>query len=344
MIAQGAGTVGRGGSRDRLRGSRGAGAARPQVGSLPRCMRRAAAICAAVLLIGPILLGFFDGGWPDEPRLWAGIGACLLVAVAAVVVDRPLPRALPGRLALGGLLALTALTALSLTWAPLGERAFADTERLALYAAALTAAIALLRAPPAARAVEPVLAGGTVLLVAVGLSERLLPWLITLHHSVAGGGRLTQPLGYWNAMGALAAMGLVLCAGLAGQESRANRMRALAAAAAPVLGAGLALSYSRGALVAAAAGLAILLLVRARHAQLRAAVVVIGAAAAAGLVAAALPEVGELTGEEGARSAQGAVLLGVLVVLAAGAAAAQMALAGGCRTGGSRAVTCARRP
>ena len=42
------------------------------------------------------------------------------------------------------------------------------------------------------------------------------PWLVTLDRSISAGGRLEQPLGYWNAMGALAAIGLVLCAGVAG--------------------------------------------------------------------------------------------------------------------------------
>ena len=57
-------------------------------------------------------------------------------------------------------------------------------------------------------------------------------------------------------MGALAAIGLVLCAGVAGDATRPRALRAAAAAAAPLLGAGLALTFSRGALLAAAAGLA----------------------------------------------------------------------------------------
>ena len=58
---------------------------------------------------------------------------------------------------------------------------------------------------------------------------------------------------YWNAEGALAAVGLVLCARLAGDRSRPPLIRALAAAAAAPLGAGVYLSYSRGAIAAALA-------------------------------------------------------------------------------------------
>ena len=49
---------------------------------------------------------------------------------------------------------------------------------------------------------------------AYGLSERLLPGLIELERSAAAGDRLAQPLTYWNGQGALAAIGLVLAAGL----------------------------------------------------------------------------------------------------------------------------------
>jgi O-Antigen ligase len=170
----------------------------------------------------------------------------------------------------------------------------------------------------------PALAGGAFAIVLVGLSERLAPWLVTLERTAAAGGRLSAPLGYWNAMGAVAAIGLALCAGLAGDPSRPRHVRASAAAAAPVLGAGLALSYSRGGLLAAAAGLVVVLLARPSPAQLRAAAVVAGTAAAAGVVAALLPAVKDL---EGARTAQGTALTAVLVLVAAGAAAAQRGFA-----------------
>ena len=57
----------------------------------------------------------------------------------------PLPRSRNGRLALGGLAALTAWTGLSLLWAPVGGPAFADLERLILYTAAFGAGIVLLK-------------------------------------------------------------------------------------------------------------------------------------------------------------------------------------------------------
>jgi O-Antigen ligase len=288
-----------------------------------------AAIAATVLLASPFALAAFHGGYGEEARLVAGVSIWLLVAVAAVAAPVPLPRRAPARLAVGGLAALLALTLVSLAWAPLAAPAYGDAQRVALYLGALVAGLAFLRAHGIARWVVPALAAGAIATVVVGLSERLAPWLVTLERSAAAGGRLSAPLGYWNAMGALAAIGLVLSVGVAGDVTRQARVRAAAAAAAPLLGAGIALSYSRGAIVAAGAGVAVVLLSRPSRAQLRAAVIAVAAAVIAGIAAVLLPDVGDLTAVEGRRSLQGAVLAVVLLVAAAAAWAAQ-------RTGASQ--------
>src|SRR6185436_5828970 len=152
--------------------------------------------------------------------------------------------------------------------------------------------------------------------------------------SAAAGGRLAAPLGYWNAMGAVAAIGLVLSAGLAGDPTRAPRTRALAAAATPLLGAGLILSFSRGGILAAVAGLAVTLLARPTATQARALGIAVAAAALAGIVASQLPAVSDL---RGARDAQGAILTAVIVLAAVAAALAQRAV--GAREADGRLTT-----
>ena len=79
-----------------------------------------------------------------------------------------------------------------------------------------------------------------------------------LHATARAGGRLEQPMTYWNATGALAAIGLVLCARLAGDVTRPRALRIAAAAAAAPLGMGAYLSFSRGAIACLLAGLAAL--------------------------------------------------------------------------------------
>jgi hypothetical protein len=288
-------------------------------------MRRAVLLAsAALLLAGPVPVALAGGGYGDQARLVAGVVAWLLVGAAALATPRPLPRTPAGRLALGGLAALAVLTLASVTWAPLKAPAYADAQRVALYLGVFAAAVAVLPAAAAATLVEPALAACAVVVVGYGLSERLVPELISLHRSVAAGGRLAQPLGYWNAMGGVAAVGLVLVAGLAGDPRRGVRARARAAAAAPLLGAGVALSFSRGALLAAAVGAGVTLLARPARPQVRAAVLALVAASAAGILAGSLPAVTDLAGS---RDLQGAVLATALLAAGAAAALTQAALA-----------------
>jgi O-antigen ligase len=236
--------------------------------------RRASAVAAGGLLLLPAILAFSRGGYFDAARIRAGIAACVLAAAAAALA--PVPRA--GRIAIGGMAALTAWTALSLTWAPMGGPALDDLERLVLYLAALIAASILL----GRRWTEPALLAGIVAAAAYGLSERLLPGVVSLTRSGAAGDRLAQPLTYWNAQGALAAVGLVLAAGLV---ARGDRGRRAAAAGAPLLGLDLYLTLSRGAYGALAAGLLVLLAIRPTRATLYAALLVAAAAAVPALAA-----------------------------------------------------------
>jgi hypothetical protein len=243
-----------------------------------------------VLLAGPTALAFFSGGYFDEPRLVAALAAWTLVLLASVVSPQPVPASGAGRAAVGGLALLCAWTALSLTWAPLAGRAADDLVRLLLYLGAFVAAAALLRGQPLLRAVEPALAAGAVVVIGYGLAGHLLPDIVELHASARADGRLEQPLTYWNAEGVLSAMGLLLCARLAGDRFRPIPMRILAAACCGPLGAGIYLTLSRGAMVAAVVGFCVLLAVAADRSQLRAVALAASAAITAALGAAATDE------------------------------------------------------
>lgn len=279
-------------------------------------MRRAVLFtAAAILLSGPTVLAFFSGGYFEEPRLVAALVAWALVLVVALVGPRPLPARGPGWAAVGGLAFLAAWTAASLSWAPLATAATDSLQRLLLYLGALVAAIGLLRLRQVAWALEPALAAGILVVIGYGLAGRILPGVIELSRSAGAFGRLEQPITYWNGEGALAAIGLVLCGRLAGDPSRPRAIRALGAAACPVLATGVYLSYSRGAIAAAVVGLVVLLAAAPTRAQLRAVI----AAAVAGVVAsacsAALPGVASLSGSAAAQQRDGVIMLGVLMVV-----------------------------
>jgi hypothetical protein len=277
----------------------------------------------AVLLAGPFALAFKSGGFFDEQRLYAGLAACALVVLAALASRRPLPASAPGRLALGGLALLTLWTALSITWAPLSTPAVADTDRLLLYLAGFTAALAVLDSRRAVRALEPAVALGCLVVVAWGLSERVLPGVFEIARDGSAFGRLSQPVSYWNAMGTVAALGFVLAARVAGDPTRRVWMRAAAAATAAPLGLGVHLTLSRGALAALVVGLVLLALLARDRAQLR----TLGLMVPAGVCGALLEGVRTLGGELGAREREGAIMLAVLVLLALACALVQWRLA-----------------
>jgi hypothetical protein len=268
-------------------------------------LRRSDLVLAAPVLLGPAALAFAKGGYFDVPRLVAGVVACALVLVVAARDARPIPRS--AYVAVGGLAALTLWTGLSILWAPVAGAASDDFERLLLYLFAFVAAIAVLRPPEVRRWVEPVLLAGIVAAALYGLSERLLPGVFSLQALPSADNRLAWPLTYWNAMGALTGMGLVLAAWV---PSRA------ATATAPILGLACYLTFSRGALGATAAGLAVRIAVAPTAEQARRAAVVAIAAAVAALATVPLSAVEA----PGGSAAQGAAMIAVLVVLGAAAA------------------------
>jgi uncharacterized integral membrane protein len=273
---------------------------------------------AACLLCAPTVLAFFSGGYFAEPRLIAGIVVWSLVLTLALPGAVPLPRSRPGWLALGGLVGITAWSALSIAWAPLAGPAVENVQRLVLYVGALMVGLGVLREKRAMRAVEPALAAGATIVIAYGLAGRLLPGILDFDRSQSADGRLEQPITYWNAEGALAAIGLVLCAHLAADRSRPAAARMMAAAASVPLGAGIYLSFSRGAIAAAAVGLVTLVALAPTVTQLRAAVVALAAGAAAATISGLVPAVASLEG--GNRSRDGVLVLSALAAVAVGAA------------------------
>lgn len=299
-------------------GARSAGYARAALRPVTLLLAR------GLLVAGPVALAFSSGGYFDRPRLVALGVAAIALALVALAAPAPLPRSWPGRLAVGALLGLAAWVALSATWAPLGDVAGDDAERVGLYAVGFAAAAGAWRERRAARLLEPLTALGILVVVGFGLAGRLLPGLVELTETAAAGGRLTQPLTYWNAMGALAALGAVLTARLAGDRTRPGSWRCAAAAAAVPLLLGVYLSYSRGALLALVAGLLVLLVLAPTWSQLRAIAITLEAGAVGVAASELSPAVRALAGEH--RSREGALVLLVLL-LAMGAAAALTAWA-----------------
>ncbi len=282
---------------------------------------------AAAILAGPTALAFFTGGYFAAARDWAGLATWVLAACALVLVPRALALDRSALIMLAGLAGLAAWSLVSTIWAPIAGNAWSAGEIVVLYAGALLAAAVLFRDRGARRAAEPVFALGTAVVIGYGMSERFVPSLLHFAASVTAEGRLEQPLTYWNAMGELAAIGLLLCARLCGDATRSRPVRAVAAAGSVLLGSGLYTTFSRGALFEYAIGLLVLVVFRRRREQLAGATVSFGAAALGAAMTAPFHCVTALAGPRSTAETQGAVVLAGLAVLTLVAAGAQLWLA-----------------
>jgi tetratricopeptide (TPR) repeat protein len=177
--------------------------------------------------------------------------AALLVAAAVVLVG--FEARLHGGAVLVAVVALAALTALSVTWSLYPSDSWVETNRTLAYLAAFACGIAAVRL---ARGRWPAILTGVLLaLTAIslwGLATKVAPAWLAPDETYA---RLREPYGYWNAVGVTAAMAMPLCLWLG---TGAQGRRLANALAWPMLGlfaVTMLLSFSRGSIVAAAVGI-----------------------------------------------------------------------------------------
>jgi len=161
---------------------------------------------------------------------------------------------------------LAAWSLLSVLWSPGSAQPVLAFERIAVYVLALVAVLLVSRPGCAVGLLAGVLAG-TVLVSGYGL------------FTYAGAGRLSGPVGYANATGILAVIGLLLALGLAA-NTRGRHGRALAFGVLPLLAATVELTFSRGSWAALAAGACVAIVVDVRRLHLLA-VLMLGLAAPA---------------------------------------------------------------
>jgi hypothetical protein len=180
------------------------------------------------------------------------------------------------------LLALTALTGVSVAWSVAPDASWQDAGRMLAYSGVFASAVALVWiAPGGWRA----LLGGTVLAAVVvclyALLTKVIPDRLDATDTYA---RLQEPYGYWNAIGLTAAMGAIGCLWLGARRAGHALLNALAYPAMGLMILTLMLAYSRGALAALVLGVAAwlcLVPLRLRGAR----VLIVGALGAAPLVA-----------------------------------------------------------
>jgi hypothetical protein len=192
-----------------------------------------------------------DGGYFPPSWGWSALG-CLLVVFSLIVLGAEVSLTRLEWLFIGPLLALVVWTACSAAWSLSVGRTVQDAQRTAVYASAVLALLAIARG--SARAIVAGLAAAATAICAYALATRLLPDLL----GYAGNGpyRLDRPLGYWNGLAVLAAVGAILSSSLA-LRARRRVVRIGAAASLPILVVTIYFTFSRGGWLALALGLAI---------------------------------------------------------------------------------------
>jgi hypothetical protein len=216
-------------------------------------------LLVAAVAVGYVALAVPDGGFSTQ--LIAGVAVALWWAVILGLALGIVPRdSVPGAALVAGasLAGLGLMTALSLGWASDSGRAFVEAVRVVSYLG-LFVAVVLASRRGAARSWLLGLAIGLVAVAALALGSRLEPFLPGGNAELAkflpgAQGRLSYPIGYWNALAATLAVALSLLTWLGAQAySRAGR--AVAVASLPLVALALYLTSSRGGAAAAAAGI-----------------------------------------------------------------------------------------
>lgn len=223
----------------------------PRVGgrSLTRAWPDLRAALAGLLLVAPLAAS--NGGYYPTAWGWSALAFAWAGAVALALGEPAVARHAP--VLLGSLLCLAVWTGASTIWSADVGQSVLETERIVVYVAGVGAAFVIVT-PSSYRALLGGIWLAGVLVCGYALLTRLLPERLGVFDAIAGY-RLSEPLGYWNALGILAAITTVLGAGFASRASGIG-VRLLAGASLPLTVTALYFTFSRGSWIALAIGLA----------------------------------------------------------------------------------------
>jgi O-antigen ligase len=198
-----------------------------------------------------IPLAASNGGYWPTAWNWAAIAFLWVAAIALVLSTASI-----GRLELVMLASLSALlvwTGLSSWWSSDVGQTVLETERGMSYLVALAAAFLVVRGS-AYRSLLLGIWAAIAIVCGYALLTRLMPEHLGVYDPIAGY-RLAEPVGYWNGLGVFAAIGSVFALGIAA-HARSSLLAAVAAASLLLTIPTVYFTFSRGAWIALAAGLA----------------------------------------------------------------------------------------
>jgi len=218
-----------------------------------------------LLVFAAIFAAFNNGATsiPQESRLQVGVAATGLVcglglAAGALRAGRA-PLAWCGVAMLSGFALWSALFS---SWSAAPDETWLAANRAIAYAVvAAVAIVAASKDSAAPRGVALAVAGAALLVALYALGTKIVPGLHFASFDLNPGdefSRVRKPIGYWNAVGILCVMASPVCIWLAAFPDAAARLRIGAMLALSVFVLTTATTYSRGALLAYAAVMAVM--------------------------------------------------------------------------------------
>ncbi len=208
-----------------------------------------------------VFLGFNAGGYfPGTPAV-AALVLTQILLVRIVQARHPFEGLAPMTLvAIGALACYAALTLVSGIWSHSVSRALIEFDRAWLYLLVLVLFGTVQASTENMRWLVRGLVLGVSIVCVSGLVTRLLP---NVWHTAPGvsNERLSYPVTYWNTLGLLASLGIVLAFHLSCSLSERRVVRVLAAGVLPLLALTLFFTFSRGAMLACGIGMVSYLLV-----------------------------------------------------------------------------------
>jgi hypothetical protein len=204
-----------------------------------------------------------DGGYWPTAWSWTTL-VFSWVAVLALLLRDAVRISLLERVFVLLVAALSLWIVASLLWTSSTSRTVLEVERVLAYLAVIVAVVVVLRRWSYRLFLGGVWAG-IVVVCSYALATRLFPERLGVFDPVAGY-RLSEPLGYWNALGIFAGLGVLLAFGLA-SRSDSLVLRCLAAASLLVLLPTVYFTFSRASWIAIGVGLVSAILVDPRRLQ-----------------------------------------------------------------------------
>lgn len=228
-------------------------------------------------------LGLASGGYDPVARGRVGVAMWWIVLLGACIGTFPRRVSSAAWTSIGLLAALALWIGLGSVWSESAERSVIELARVTMYLGVLVLGICAV-ARTGARSVVAGVASAIAFIAVLAVLSRLQPqWFPRSNHielfGEVGARRLSYPLNYWNALGALMAMGVPLLLALA-VGARTVAARVLSVTALPVLALCLYLTISRGSVLVAVVAVAVLLALAPRRLALARTLALAGAGAA----------------------------------------------------------------